>query len=494
MTNNLPISRLINVDVNLSPAAAQAQDLSTLLILGTNTVIDVVERIRTYSSIEQVAADFGTSAPEYLAALLWFAQTPQPNFLKVGRWARTDSQGQLICAPLSTTMSSAAAWASINNGGFTVSVDGTPQSLTGLDFSAVTTLNGVAGVINGALAGATCVYNSVYNRFEFTSATSGLTSTISFLTTAAGTDISELLGGQVDDGGYVADGIEAETPAEVIALFDGRFGQTWYAATFAVATPLTNEQYLSVGSYIEAANNKHLFGITTQEAGVLSAVSTNDIAYQASQLNLNRTIVQYCGSNPYAVASLLSKALSVDYNGNSTVITLMYKQQPLIVAEQLSESQVTAAEDKNCNLFVAYNNNTAIIERGQVASGNFIDELTGTDWLAVTIMTAIYNLLYTTPTKIPQTDAGVHLIVTTCESICSQGVANGLLAPGVWNSAGFGTLKQGDFLATGFYVYAQPVALQFQADREARRAPPIQIAVKLAGAVHYVDVTINVNR
>jgi len=43
-------------------------------------------------------------------------------------------------------------------------------------------------------------------------------------------------------------------------------------------------------------------------------------------------------------------------------------------------------------------------------------------------------------------------------------------------------------------VYAAPVESQSQADREARKAPVIQIAVKLAGAVHFVDVIVNVNR
>jgi hypothetical protein len=64
----------------------------------------------------------------------------------------------------------------------------------------------------------------------------------------------------------------------------------------------------------------------------------------------------------------------------------------------------------------------------------------------------------------------------------------------VWNSAGFGTLNQGDFLAKGFYVYAPAVATQNQSDREARKSVPIQVAAKLAGAVHTIDVQITVNR
>jgi hypothetical protein len=227
---------------------------------------------------------------------------------------------------------------------------------------------------------------------------------------------------------------------------------------------------------------------------VISSVSTTDIAYLLKQLGYKRTVTQYSSNSAYSVCSFLGRALTVNYNGNSTVITLMYKQEPGIVAENLTTTQVNALEAKNCNVFVAYNNNTSIIEQGKVASGDFIDTITGTDWMAVTIMTAVYNLLYTSPTKIPQTDAGSNLITTTIETVCSQGVANGLLAPGVWNSAGFGQLHQGDFLPKGFYVYAPPVASQTQADREARKSVPFQIAAKLAGAVHTVDITINISR
>ena len=75
-TPSLPISSLINVSVNLSPQAAQAQALNNALVLGGSDVIDVNERIRDYATLDEVATDFGTSAPEYLAAPLvgrmWF--------------------------------------------------------------------------------------------------------------------------------------------------------------------------------------------------------------------------------------------------------------------------------------------------------------------------------------------------------------------------------------------------------------------------------------
>lgn len=498
MPQALPITRLVSVQVNLSPAAAQAQNLSSLLVLGSSDVIDVVERFRIYYSIDAVASDFGTTAPEYLAALLWFQQAPQPVSLQIGRWAFAATAGKLIGGTLTAAQQAIALWTAITTGSFKIKVDaGALLDVTGMSFAAQTNLNGVASVIQSAVNVATndvtVVWNSVYSRFEFKSITTGALSAVSFLSAAAtGVDISAMLGAtSTFSGAYVANGIVAESAVAAVTLFDNQYGQGWYATTVLGAS---NADHLAVAAYIEATATKHLYGVTTQEAGVLTASTITDIAYQLKAFKYKRTTVQYSGSSAYAVASLLARILTTDYNGNRTVITLMYKQEPGIVAETLNASQIAALQDKNCNVFVAYNNQTAIIEKGVVSSGDFLDIITGTDWLALSIQTDIYNLLYTSTTKIPQTDSGNHLIATTIENRCVQGVNNGLLAPGVWNAAGFGALTQGDYLPNGFYIFAPPVSSQNQADREARKSVTFQVAAKLAGAIHTVNVIINVNR
>lgn len=488
----LPVSRLIRTSVDLAPQPAQAQDLSTLLILGSSDVIDVVERRRTYPTLPSVAADFGVLAPEYKAAELWFGQSPQPTQVMIGRWAAIDTMGKLMCAPLSAANSLITAWSGIADGGFAVDINGVAQPVGPCDFSGVVNFNGVAAILQAATPGATVVYNSVYNRFEFTSNALGVGSTVGFLTTAGGTDISEMLGGVEGDGGYVADGIAAETALECAVIMDANFGRTWYATTIPEDT--NPNDHIAVAGFIEGANNKHLYGVSTDDAGTISSVSTTDIGYLLKQLGHNRTLYQYNSAGLYAIASFLGRALTVNYGGQNTVITMMFKQEPGVVAEELTATQVDALEAKNGNIFAAYENDTAIVEPGKVVSGAFVDEITGTDWLSVAIQNEVYNLLYTSPTKIPQTDAGTHMLVTAIEGVLSQAVQNGLLAAGVWGSQGFGTLKTGDLMPKGFYVYVQPVALQNAADRAARKAPPIQIAAKLAGAIHSVDIAISVNR
>lgn len=492
---SLPISRLINVEVILAPQAAQGQNLSSLLILGESAVIPISQRMRSYTSIAQVAADFGTSAPEYLAAVLWFEQSPQPIQLFIGRWAKTATSGQLLGGPLTPTQQLIATWNAITDGGLTITIDGGgPENITGINFSGASNMNGVAALIDAPLTGATIVWNAIYNRFEVTSATTGATSTVSFASAPTGggvTDVSGMLELKSNSSGaFQSGGIAAESALTAVTIFDNNFGQQWYALTILGSVDADSE---AVAPYIEASNNKHFFGVTTQEAAVLTPGDTTDIAYILQQLGLNKTAVQYSSSNPYAIVSMFGRILTTDYAGNDTVITLMYKQEPGIAAETLTETQIDALEAKNCNVFVAYNNDTAIIERGTCASGNFIDEVMGIDALAIEIMTALYNVLYLSANKIPQTDAGTHILTTAIAQVCQSFVANGFLAPGTWTAQGFGSLQTGQVIPSGFYIYAPPVATQSQASRAKRISVPIQVACKLAGAVQTVDCSITVN-
>ena len=693
-SNALSIQRLINVSVNLTPNGAQIQNINTLLILGSSDIVDVVQRYRSYSALSEVAQDFGTSAPEYLAAVLWFEQTPQPSTLQIGRWAETATQAIIEGASLSSAQQSMSAWNAITAPGFLEVIDGVPVAVAPASLAPATNLNGVASTVQTALnanlasqlniavlttaqvsslttaqvaalplpiitalttadvrtlstsqvsalttsevyalttaniAALTttqtaalntaqisalsarqiatlpiieCTWDANYESFSIQDATSGIDSTLSFASapaatgnysfgitqptntdtvvlggtsiaftsgipvgnqvaigvdvpttiqnlaafiqasvdinlvkfkpyptltnlylvastagaggnsltiTAAGaspptasgatlsggssTDISTMLGmTAASSGAYVVDGIAAESAVNCVALFDANYGQNWYAVTVLGAADADVE---AIASYIDGATNKHLQGATTQETAVLSSVDTTSLPYVLMQANHLRTMTQFSSSNPYAVCSLLAKALTIDYQANNSVITLMYKQEPGIVPETLNTNQVDALESKNCNVFVAYNNNTAIIEPGVMADGNFIDVVTGTDWLALSIQTNVYNLLYTSPTKIPQTDAGNNQLVNAIEQILAQGEINDLLGPGQWNSQGFGSLKQGDFMPTGYYVYAPPISSQLESLRTTRVSVPIQVAAKLSGAIQKVDILINVNQ
>lgn len=372
----LSVSDLVNVTVNVSPTAAANRGFGTLLIIGDSTIISPTERVRSYSNLTGVLADFLVTSPEYLAAQVYFAQIPQPSKLMIGRQ------------------------------------------------------NAVAS---------------------------------------------------------------AETPLQAVTAC-AAISSSWYACMFASAVMPTPVQASAVAAFIEASSPTRVYGVVTNEAAAIVIPDTTSIAYLMKNANMSRTVVQYSASSVYAIAAFFGRALSVDFNMNKSTITMMWKQEVLISAETLTETQANALKATNCNVFVNYDNGTAIVQNGTVANKRFFDEVHGLDWLQATVQNSVYNLFYQSLTKIPQTNSGVGQVISTVVGVLDQAVANGLIAAGKWNSDGFGALNRGDFLKEGYYVYCAPVETQSQADREARICPPIQVAIKMAGAIHSVAIAINVNR
>ena len=110
--------------------------------------------------------------------------------------------------------------------------------------------------------------------------------------------------------------------------------------------------------------------------------------------------------NPYAIVSALGRAFTVNFSANRSTITLKFKQLPGVVAEGLTETQAQALEAKRCNVFAAYDNDTAIFQEGVMSGPAYFDEIHGLDWLQNAIQSETWNLLYQSKAKIPQTDAG----------------------------------------------------------------------------------------
>lgn len=712
---SLPVSRLVSVSINLSPLAAATRSFGILMIAGDSDVINGVERYRSYESIDEVAADFGTSAPEYLGAELYFGQSPQPAECMIARWLRTASSGINEGGILNKSQQAISGWTPVTSGGFSIAIDGTVQNLTGLNFSGVTNLNGVASVITAALSGATCIWNG--SMFEITSSSTGAGAyasgtitlgsnpsygvqasgtitlsgqptngdtvvidgtTVTFVTgtpsgnqvqisavddahtsanlqtflqnssdenlslmtyntiglvttitsilygtagnaytlTKSGSNIAvsgsgNLAGGVAADtltvngtvftfvqsspsssqilvgptnlltavnintvlnasvvsgvaqarysvsgsvvtvtdktigtggnsftlskssshislsgatlsGGVVASsvgyatspgsgtdisaqllmtsslatalipGFNSETPVQCATVLDD-LTPSWYGLTFAASVQPTDQQNLDVCTYIEATSISRIFGVTIVDTGVLSALDTTDLASLMMAAGYKQSFNQY-SENAYAICSFFGRAFSVDFTANSSTITLMYKQEPSVIPENLSSTQADVLESKRCNVFAEYVNNTAIIQYGTMSGPAWFDEIHGLDWFQDAVQTACYNLLYTSTTKIPQTDSGVNQFVNAISAACQSAVNNGLVAPGVWNGPAFGQIVTGQYLKAGYYVFAQPIALQSQGDRDARISPPITVALKLAGAIQSLNVLVNVNR
>lgn len=487
----LPVSNLVRVSINLSPLAAARRSFGVLLVAGDSNVINGKERVRTYLTSEGVALDFGVNAPEYKAAQLYFNQVPKPNRIMIGRWLRTASAAINIGGVLTPAEQLLSNFTGITNGALNISIDGVAKTLSALDFSAAVNLNGVASIIDGALTGGDVVWTGTH--FEVTSSTTGISSTVSYATTATGTDLGPILKLTAATSQGLVEGYAAETPAQCAAAM-ANFSAAWYGLSFAASVQPVDAENLAVAAVIESLNLKRMFGVTITNTNVLSSMVTNDLASELKAGGYKQTFCQYSSSSPYAIASAFGRGFSVNFAANKSTITLMYKQEPGVAGENLTEAQATTLKFKRCNVFVNYVNDTTIIQYGMMSGPAWFDEIHGLDWFQDAVQNSCYNVLYQSKNKVPQTDAGANQLTTAIQGACDEAVFNGLVAPGVWNAAGFGQLEMGQYLKSGYYIYAQPMALQSQADREARIAPPFQVAIKLAGAIQELDVLVDVNR
>ena len=393
-----------------------------------------------------------------------------------------------------------SAWTGISTGSLTININGAgSQNITGLNFATQTNLNGVAAVIQTALqavatggyTAATCVWNPSTQNFVITSGTTGTSSTVSFLTPeGAGVDITGMLAMLSSSAGaYQAAGIAAETAVAAVTIFDNLFGTQWYGLTIPSAVDADSE---AVAPYIEADNPYHFFGVNTSASGVLTS-GTSDVAYILQQAGYNKTSVVY-SLNTYAIDSYLARILTTQWSLQNSAITLFGKTLPGITPETLNTTQVTNLEGKNANVYVSYNNGTAQVEQGVCCSGLYVDTVIGVDALRAQIATNLFNAIQTTPTKVPQTDAGEHTLATQIQAACDMFVNNGLIGPGTWNYQGFGQLQQGGYLSTGYYIYTPPVASQSQTSRLARQSVAFQVAAQMAGAVQSVNMTVTVSQ
>ena len=383
----LPISGLVNVQVEIAASAAQAQNTTSCLLLTNNSVINTKTRIESFSSLAEVGVAFGTDSIEYYAAALWFGQQPSPTSLLIGKWAKTATSGMLVGAPLTAAEQAMAAWNAVVDGVFQIQVNGFPEfTIDTLDFSSQTNLNGVATVINAELTtkGVSAVCKWTGTNFTFTSNTSGPTSQVNFIEDSLQPgDIASMLKCRAEDapGAYTLSGIAAETAGDAVSLFDLQFGYQWYAL---VMPECTDDDHVVVAEAIQGASDtKHFYGITTQDPRTLQPnVDTpgddtgTSLAERLEEKTINKAAIQYSSSSPYAVMALLGRILTTDYTQNSTVITLMYKQEPGVTAEYLNRTQLNNLLAKNCNVFVAYQGGAMIIQPGVTCTSNqFIDTI-----------------------------------------------------------------------------------------------------------------------
>ena len=188
------------------------------------------------------------------------------------------------------------------------------------------------------------------------------------------------------------------------------------------------------------------------------------------------------------------RALCVDFGGSRTALTMNLKNLSIAYPDQtIGDTQLALAQTAGVDVYVGIGNIAETITSG---ANNWFDAVYIELWLKGALQAAGINYLAGTSTKIPQTEEGMNGLKDAYRQVCAQAVVNGAAAPGSWTSSTiFG--NQADLHrnveSIGYYIFSTPVATQAQTDRALRKAPLVQIALKLAGAIHSSNCIVQLN-
>ena len=353
----LPISSVVNVGISVGAVFPSRAGFGTLNIITSDTsVIGSAERIRSYSNIEGVAADWPANSEVLKAATSYFSQNPRPTSLKVSVRFTNNVSAELRGASLPDSDADFLnTLVLITDGSFNISIDGVNNDITGINFTgdasyddaAATIQTAIQAVATGGYVGATCTHDG--NRFFITSGTSGATSTISYLSTVSpstGTDLSSLL--KLDQSlATKSDGIAAETITASLNAIQN-INDDWYGFMFTKEVrdlvQINGENAVDAAATWAEARIKVFFN-TTNSLDTLDSVSTSDIGYLLTTRNLRRTMTTFSKQiDEYPSASIAGRAFTVNFNQPNSTITLKFKQMPGITVQELTVNEKAALD------------------------------------------------------------------------------------------------------------------------------------------------------
>jgi hypothetical protein len=511
----IDLSHVISVTVSPQAIGLKMVNLSTIALVTNETPIaQDLGAYTIYRNTTAVARDWGSNSEVYQQAVAVFAQTP--NILTANGYLVIIPMLPLVTEPATSGYSITAQGINVTsfshvNGGegegdlplgsFDIKVDGQAAlQVTGLDFSDAGNTASVAAVIDAALATAaggtaTATCSAVGDKIQFTSVATGSTSSVEIVasTTPNTTDISGALYLNANNMQYVQGRAAYSGRERLVDTIIRTRPLVYYHAVLPCLT-IDNTEALNAANYIQT--REMMLGLASNATDCCDPDSLFETV-RASGLKRTRCFA-YWGESMLSArlmaAASLSRLLSVNFEGSNTALTTQLKSLNGIAPDpNITETLFNKAEAVGADLYCSFSGVPACVSNG---ANEYLDNVYNDNWLITALQVAGFNALRQTNTKIPQTQAGVDALVTAYKNVLVAGVNNGCFAAGKWGITDtFGDPERfkTNIETFGYYIYATPLNEQSQAERDARKAPFISIAVKRAGAIHSSNIIVYIN-
>lgn len=483
MANNLSPSNIITVSLLSAPQGIAVPNINTVGLISSEVPAwSASQDYAIYKDPTEVAVDFGSNSKAAAIAAAFFAQSPNP----------IQTQGYLAIIPRRQN-TPVKAYASIQDVTYQADASGSG----GNSITIAYTTGGTAGQENVTVIG-----NAITVQIE-----SGV-STAQQIADAinADPDASPLVLASV----FGVASRKQTAPVSPTNLANGSssglepvqdaiirtFADVYYFGTLIDVIPT---EIITLSRYISSID-KMLFVASNVKADFAANGILGSLA--AAGLNQTRGLYYNDGVSLDTItfaAAYAARGLSTDFSGSNTSFTMNMKQLVGFVPDAtLTQTDLNTCLATGIDVYPPFG------FQGLVATGNlytsgangYFDQIYNQFWLKFALQVAGFNFLAQTTTKIPQTETGMDGLKNAYRNVLKQSVSNGMAAPGSWTSpVVFGNPASliRCVADIGYYVYSLPVTQQLPADRAARKAPLIQIALKMAGAIHTSSVIVQVN-
>lgn len=496
------INNVINVTLLEEGKAAARDNINVCAIVTSQTgVLSTVERWRSYKSASAVEQDWGASSVTAAFANAFFGTSPNPisagGTLVIGFWNAAgetlpETAGLLRGAEISQAVAlpalrQKADWS------FGITIDGTDHEVTGVDGTTAATLSDVVAKIQAAITPAVASVVFDGSQIVFTSKTTGASSVVGFpVALESGSFIGDVLAiadgsGAAQINGKAESQVDPEKQLDCLSQLKAQVN----VKGVAFIDKILSAQVPLIAAWAKA-NSVLVFETFTGAAAL--EIDPGNPAWAvtlASQGNF-RMLYSKAGNRKFGV-SYMARTHTVNFSGERTAITLHLKTLN-VAAESYSQTEIDKAKAVGLDIYTTIKDAPCVLTSD---ANDFVDNVYNLMAYVDAVQTDSFNLLKTTPTKVPQTYYGVDQLEDCAEKTTRGFVKAGVFNPGTWTLPDFfgdRDMFLRNIEQNGYYVLAGDLADQSTADRQARKSPVLQIAVKNAGAVHSEDIIINFNK
>lgn len=287
--------------------------------------------------------------------------------------------------------------------------------------------------------------------------------------------------------------IEGDTAVE--SLLDAINKRIWfYWFEFSTELRATAVDVLAVEAAGDA--NGKFFAYTSNSSNVRDPAVTTDIVSQSVAQGSRRVFVLSHATAPYAGLELAAVFSRVNFSIADSTITGEFKKLPGIVAENLNQTAYGAMKSKGAVFYTQVetggqvDNGRVINSKTTSAFGEYIDDVFNLDAFVNFLTVRLYNTLAGQTAKLKQTPEGQLELINAANQVGEQFVSNGYLGARNYVDPDDGKTK----LTQGYEVLTTPNEILdiSDEDRAARKPAPIRMRIYRAGAIHDVDVVVDV--